>query len=232
MTVRAMAPSSSLALVAGMWAEVSPAASRVIACARPLSGRVMLRPISQLNASPISTAPQPTRIDDPARLRLRPGERRGGGVGAVLRGREDRVRLRNELLAGVGDLLERPLDVLVVAVPLRQRRRVVLHAPRQLLLQFGLRRQAAQDRLEFAEFLEEQFPGGARLVEPVLRFLAAHGEQRQQQLLAIGLGDPGHAVVDGLLDAGGGFVEPLAGALVLGEAELGLLVGEIAERRA
>ena len=56
MTVRAMAPSSSLALVAGMRAEVSPAASRVIACARPSSGRVMLRPISQLNASPISTA--------------------------------------------------------------------------------------------------------------------------------------------------------------------------------
>ena len=59
MTVRAMAPSSSLALVAGMRAEVSPAASRVIACARPSSGRVMLRPISQLNASPIKTAPQP-----------------------------------------------------------------------------------------------------------------------------------------------------------------------------
>ncbi len=44
-----------------MRAEVSPAASRVIASARPLSGRVMLRPIHQLNASPISTAAQPTQ---------------------------------------------------------------------------------------------------------------------------------------------------------------------------
>ena len=62
MTVRAMAPSSSRDLVAGIGAEVSPVARRVMACARPLSGRVMLRPISQLNARPINTAPQPTRM--------------------------------------------------------------------------------------------------------------------------------------------------------------------------
>ena len=200
MTVRAMAPSSSLALVAGMRAEVSPAASRVIACARPLSGRVMLRPISQLNASPISTAPQPTRIMiqrvcdcDPA----------SAAVAALVRScavARIACDCGIELLARVGDVLERLLDVLVVPVPLRQRRRVILHALRQLLLQFGLRRQAAQDLLEFAELLEEHFPGGARLVEPVLRLVAAHGQQRQQQLLAIGLGDPRHAVVDRLLD--------------------------------
>jgi hypothetical protein len=61
-TVRAMAPNSFLAWVAGIRAEVSPAASRVIASASPLSGRVMLRPIHQLKASPISTAAQPTQM--------------------------------------------------------------------------------------------------------------------------------------------------------------------------
>jgi hypothetical protein len=45
-----------------MRAEVSPAANRVIASARPLSGRVMLRPIHQLKASPISTAAKPTQM--------------------------------------------------------------------------------------------------------------------------------------------------------------------------
>ena len=48
--------------MAGIRAEVSPAASRVIALASPLSGRVMLRPIHQLKASPISTAAQPTQM--------------------------------------------------------------------------------------------------------------------------------------------------------------------------
>ena len=61
-TVRAMAPISSEARVAGMRAAVSPAASCFIAAARPLSGRVMLRPISQLKPSPISTAAQPTQM--------------------------------------------------------------------------------------------------------------------------------------------------------------------------
>ena len=60
-TVRAMTPISSDARVAGIRAEVSPAASRRIASARPLSGRVMLRPISQLNPSPIRTAAKPTQ---------------------------------------------------------------------------------------------------------------------------------------------------------------------------
>ena len=49
------------AWVAGMRAEMSPAASRFMASASPLSGRVMLRPIHQLNTSPIRTAPQPTQ---------------------------------------------------------------------------------------------------------------------------------------------------------------------------
>ena len=61
-TVRAMAPISSEARVAGMRAAVLPAASCFIAPASPLSGRVMLRPISQLKPSPISTAAQPTRM--------------------------------------------------------------------------------------------------------------------------------------------------------------------------
>src|SRR5262245_1869891 len=173
--------------------------------------------------------PATNKDDGPARVRLRAGKRRSRRGGALLRGREDRMRLRDQLLAGVGDLLERALDVLIVPVPLRQRRRVVLYAPRKLLLQFGLRRKAAQDRFELAELLEEQFPGRARLVESILRFLAPHGEQRPQEFLAIGLADPGHAFIDGLLDPGGGLVEPLAGALVLGEAELFLLLDEMAE---
>jgi hypothetical protein len=41
---------------------VSPAASCVIALPSPLSGRVMLRPIHQLKASPISTAAAPTQM--------------------------------------------------------------------------------------------------------------------------------------------------------------------------
>ena len=60
--MRAIAPNSSWTCVAGIRAEVSPAASRVIAFPSPLSGRVMLRPIHQLKASPISTATQPTQI--------------------------------------------------------------------------------------------------------------------------------------------------------------------------
>ena len=91
MTVRAMAPSSSLAWVAGMRAEVSPAASRVIACASPFSGRVMLRPISQQNASPIKTAPQPTKDDDAtASGPATPSAGRRGVVGARARRRDDR----------------------------------------------------------------------------------------------------------------------------------------------
>src|SRR5262245_3969881 len=52
--------SSSLASVAGIDAEVPPAASLVIAPVSPLSGRVMLRPTSQLNRRPIKTAAAPT----------------------------------------------------------------------------------------------------------------------------------------------------------------------------
>ena len=43
-----------------MRAEVSPSASRFMTPASPSSGRVMLRPIRQLSASPISTAAIPT----------------------------------------------------------------------------------------------------------------------------------------------------------------------------
>src|SRR4249919_64218 len=50
MTVRAMSPISSRALVAGIRAVVSPSARRVMTRASPFSGRVMLRPISQLMA--------------------------------------------------------------------------------------------------------------------------------------------------------------------------------------
>jgi hypothetical protein len=60
MTVRAIPPISSEARVAGILAEVSPSANRFITSARPLSGRVMLRPISQLNARPIRTVATPT----------------------------------------------------------------------------------------------------------------------------------------------------------------------------
>ena len=49
-TVRAISPISSCAWVAGMRALVSPSASRCITPASPLSGRVMLRPISQLKS--------------------------------------------------------------------------------------------------------------------------------------------------------------------------------------
>jgi hypothetical protein len=141
------------------------------------------------------------------------------------------VRLRDKLLAGVGDLLERALDVLIVAIPLRERGGVVLHATGKFLLQFGLTRQAAEDRLERAELREELLPGGAGLIEPILRFLPAHGEERQQQLLAVGLGDPGHAVIDRLLDIGSDIFKPLAGSLIFREAELGLLVDQVAERK-
>ena len=61
-TVRAMPPISSDARVAGILRRVSPLASCFIAPARPLSGRVMLRPISQLKPRPISTAAQPTQM--------------------------------------------------------------------------------------------------------------------------------------------------------------------------
>ena len=56
-----MAPISSWDLVAGMAAEVSPAASRFIAAARPSSGCVIERPMRQLQASPISTTAKPTQ---------------------------------------------------------------------------------------------------------------------------------------------------------------------------
>ena len=55
-----MAPISSWDLVAGMAADVSPAASCFIAPARPSSGWVMERPIRQLQASPIMTTANPT----------------------------------------------------------------------------------------------------------------------------------------------------------------------------
>src|ERR1019366_4758224 len=66
-TVRAISPISSRALVAGMRALVSPAASCCITPARPLSGRVMLRPISQLKPRPnaimaMLTAIMPVRV--------------------------------------------------------------------------------------------------------------------------------------------------------------------------
>ncbi len=43
-----------------MLAEVSPSANRFITAASPLSGRVMLRPISQQKPSPMRTAARPT----------------------------------------------------------------------------------------------------------------------------------------------------------------------------
>ena len=58
-TVRAMAPISSCAWVAGMRVAVSPSASRFITCARPSSGRVIERPMRQLKLMPISTTARP-----------------------------------------------------------------------------------------------------------------------------------------------------------------------------
>ena len=60
MTVRAMSPISSLARVAGMAPDVSPAASRFIASASPLSGPAMLLPINTLSARPMMTVAMPT----------------------------------------------------------------------------------------------------------------------------------------------------------------------------
>ena len=64
-TVRAISPISSRACVAGMRAEVSPAASRFITTARPSSGRVMLRPISQEKPRPSATIAIPTMMMPP-----------------------------------------------------------------------------------------------------------------------------------------------------------------------
>jgi hypothetical protein len=61
-TVRAISPISSRAPVAGIRAAVSPAASRFITAAKPPSGPVMLRPISQLNPRPIATMAMPTEM--------------------------------------------------------------------------------------------------------------------------------------------------------------------------
>ena len=61
-TVRAISPISSCAWVAGMRAVVSPSASRFITPARPLSGRVMLRPISQEKPKPSATMAMPTAM--------------------------------------------------------------------------------------------------------------------------------------------------------------------------
>ena len=52
--------SRRMRVVAGIFAEMSPSASRFMTSARPLSGRAMLRPISQLKPRPISTAAMPT----------------------------------------------------------------------------------------------------------------------------------------------------------------------------
>ena len=60
MTVRAISPISSCASVAGMRAPVSPLASCCITPESPLSGRVMLRPINQLNPRPKATMAKPT----------------------------------------------------------------------------------------------------------------------------------------------------------------------------
>ena len=62
MTVRAISPISSRAWVAGMRAVVSPSASRFMTVARPFSGRVMLRPISQLKPRPSATMAMPTMM--------------------------------------------------------------------------------------------------------------------------------------------------------------------------
>ena len=61
-TARAISPISSRASVAGMRALVSPSASCFITPDRPLSGRVMLRPISQLKPRPNATMAMPTAI--------------------------------------------------------------------------------------------------------------------------------------------------------------------------
>ena len=167
--------------------------------------------------------------NDQTRLRLRRGECRSCSGGPLLCSCEDRVRFGNELLAGVGNLPKRALDVLIVAVPLRQGRRVVLHPPGQLLLQFGVDRHCSQDGFEIAEFLEEPLPGGSGLTEPILRFLAPHGEKRQHQLFPIALREPRHAFVDGLFDSRRGVVEPLPDALLLRETHLRLLVHEVVE---
>ena len=65
-TARAMAPISSWAAVAGMAAEVSPSASFFIAPASSSSGRVIERPMRQLQPMPISTTAKPTQ-----RMKLR-----------------------------------------------------------------------------------------------------------------------------------------------------------------
>ena len=61
-TVRAISPSSSFAVLGGMRDEVSPAASRFMVPTSPSSGRVILRPIHQLKPRPIRTAAQPTHM--------------------------------------------------------------------------------------------------------------------------------------------------------------------------
>ena len=78
-TVRAISPISSLACVAGMRASVSPLASRFIASASPLSGRVMLRPISQEKPRPIATMAMPTAMM-PVRVRACEDGQRFGGL--------------------------------------------------------------------------------------------------------------------------------------------------------
>ena len=84
-TVRAISPISSRAWVAGMRALVSPAASCFITAARPLSGRVMLRPISQLKAEAERDHGDADRDDAGAGMRLRGGERGRGRVRGLTR---------------------------------------------------------------------------------------------------------------------------------------------------
>lgn len=61
-TVRAILSISSFVCVAGMRALVSPSARRFMTEARPLSGRVMLRPIAQLKPRPSATMATPTAM--------------------------------------------------------------------------------------------------------------------------------------------------------------------------
>ncbi len=167
--------------------------------------------------------------DDITGSRSRRRQLRGGLAGIAARGGDDLVGFRQHALGVVVDERNQRRDVFGAGDPLREGRAIGLDLFGQLFLH---RRRAVDGFEQLVEMLDlvEEMPLGAFVArEPILDLVAAHGQERQRQIGAIDVSDPGQIVMDDVLDRVAGGDETGGDALGLTVAQRFLLADQAVE---
>ncbi len=230
-TVRAMAPISSCACVAGN-------RRRRVAVGEPLhrAGQIFERHGNRAADAPAAIEPdQHHRQSDPDHeapgLHPRSRKRSSSRTGAGFRRCDDAVGLRQHARGVAADQRQQRLDIVGARDPLRERIAVSLN----LLIKLLLHRRRAVDgfeqRVEVLDLVGKVPLRGRVAGQPVFDLVAAHGEKRHRQLGIVGIRDPGQVVLDDFLDRIAGGDQVGGNALGFVEAQRLLRVHQAAEAR-